>query len=77
MFFDNASKGNLGISGAGGLVISPDRLTETIFSWGLGFMSNNQDESYSLLKACQIAKENGYKSIQIHGDSEMLIKVLN
>ena len=40
-------------------------------------MSNNQVESYSLLKACQIAKEMGYKSIQIHGDSELLIKVLN
>ena len=27
--------------------------------------------------ACQIAKEKGYKSIQIFGDSEMLIKALN
>ena len=27
--------------------------------------------------ATQIAKENGYKSIQTFGDSEMLIKVLN
>ena len=40
-------------------------------------MSNNQVESYSLLKAFQIAKEHGYNSIQIDGDSELLIKVLN
>ena len=40
-------------------------------------MSNNQEESYSLLKVCQIAKEIGYKSIQIFGDSELLIKLLN
>ena len=40
-------------------------------------MPNNQAESYSLLKSCQISKELGYKSIQIHGDSELLIKVLN
>ena len=40
-------------------------------------MSNNQAKSYSLLKACQIAKENGYKSIQFFGDPELLIKVLN
>ena len=59
------------------MVISPDRLTESSFSWGLGIMSNNQVESYSLLKACLIAKEKGYKSIQFFGDSELLIKVLN
>ena len=40
-------------------------------------MSNNQAECYSFLKACQIAKEIGYKSIQIFGDSELLIKMLN
>ena len=40
-------------------------------------MSNNQAECYSLLLACQISKEKGYKSIQIFGDSKMLINVLN
>jgi hypothetical protein len=28
-------------------------------------------------KACQIARENGYKEIQDYGDSEILIKILN
>ena len=63
IFFDGASKGNLGISGARGVVFSLDRLIESSFSWGLGIMSNNHAESYSLLKVCQIAKEKGYKSI--------------
>ena len=40
-------------------------------------MSNNQAESYSLLKACQLAKEVGIKTIQVYGDSELLIKMLN
>ena len=40
-------------------------------------MSNNQTESYSLLKACQIAIQSGYKSIQIFGDLELLMKLLN
>ena len=40
-------------------------------------MLNNQAKSYSLLKACQIPKEIGYKSIQIFGDSDLLIKLLN
>ena len=77
IFFDGASKGNPGISGAGGLVFSPDRLIESSFSWGLGIMSNKQDEIYSLLKACHISKEKGYKSIQIFSDYEMLFKAVN
>ena len=77
IFFNGASKGNPGISGVGGLVFSPDRMTEFSFSWGLGIMSNHWAESYSLLMAIQIAKDNGYKSIQIFGASEMLIKALN
>ena len=77
IFFDGVSKGNPGISGVGGILILPDRSSETSFSWGLSFMSNNQAESYSLLKACQLAQEAGFKSIQVYGDSELLIKSLN
>ena len=77
IFFDGASKGNLGASRAGGLVLSPDGLTKFSFSWGLGSLSNNQAKSYSLLMATQISKEKGYKSVQIFGNSKMLIKVLN
>ena len=40
-------------------------------------MSNNQAESYSLLKACQLAKEVGFKYLHVYGDSEILIKMLN
>ena len=39
--FDGASKGNLGILGAGGLVFFPDNLIESSFRWGLGNMLNN------------------------------------
>ena len=77
IFFDGASEGNPGTSEARGLLISPERTTETFFSWGLGIMSNNQAESYSLLKACQLEKEVGFKSIQVVGDLELLIKRLN
>ena len=40
-------------------------------------MSNNLAESYSLFKVCQIAKKIKYKSIQIFGDPELVIKLLN
>ena len=62
IFFDGASKGNSGTTRARGLIISLDRKSEFSFSWGLGTMSNNQAESYSLLMASQIAKTKGFKS---------------
>ena len=40
-------------------------------------MTNNQAKSYSLLQAIQLAKNKGYKSVQIFGDFEILIKALN
>ena len=62
IFFDGASKGNLGDFGAGGLVFSPDSLTKSSFSWGLGSLTNNQAKCYSLFMASQINMEIGYKS---------------
>ena len=76
-FFYGASKGNPRISKAGGLLISPDRLIEPRFGWGLGIISNNQAESYSVLRACQLEMEDRFKSIQVFGDSELLIKMSN
>ena len=76
-FFYGASKGNLGVSGTGGLVISSNGLSSIRFCWGLDIMSNNQAEFYSLLQASQLAKNKGYKSVQIFSDYEMLIKALN
>ena len=40
-------------------------------------MSNNQAKIYSILLASQLVKEKGFKSVQIFGDYEMLIKALN
>ena len=40
-------------------------------------MSNNQAECYSLLLVSQLAKKQGFNSVQIYGDSEILIKYLN
>eukprot|EP00253_Pinus_taeda_P018086 PITA_18086 len=75
IFFDGASKGNPGRSGAGGIIYLPNGSKES-FSWGLGIKTNNQAEVLSLLKACQLAKEKDPKEIAVFGDSELLIKAL-
>ena len=67
IFFYGAYEGNPGLSGVGGLLYSPDRLTVSRFSWGHGKMSNNQAETYNLLKAYLLAKEAGIKTLQVQG----------
>ena len=55
----------------------PGGIPETSFNWGIRQSKNNQVEILALLKSCQLAKEVGHKDVQIFGDSEILIKVLN
>ena len=42
VFFDGASKGNLGIAKAWSLLYYPGGMLETSFSWGIGQSTNNQ-----------------------------------
>ena len=77
IFFDGASKGNPRKAGAGGLIFYPGGGIQSSFSWGLGHLSNNQEELIALLKSCQLAKEDGHNNLQIFSDSEIIIKTLN
>ena len=77
IFFDGASKGNSWKAREGGLIFHPGGKLETSFSWGIGQNTNNQAELFALLKACQLAKEAGHNNLQIFGDSEIIIKILN
>lgn len=75
IFFDGALKGNLGRSGAGGIIYYSNGSKEC-FSWGLGIKTNNQAEALSLWKACHLARGKESKEIAVFGDSELLIKAL-
>ena len=75
IFFDGASKGNPGRSGAGGVIFYPNGKKDD-FSWGLGLKTNNQAETLSLLKACQMDRKENPRKILIFGDSELLIKTI-
>jgi ribonuclease HI len=46
--FDEASKGNLGVEGGGGILVGPNGLSEIRFSWGLGIETNNIAEALAL-----------------------------
>lgn len=75
IFFDGASKGNPGRSGAGGVIYFQNGRKEE-FSWGLGIKTNNQAEALSLLKACHLARKGNANEIIVFGDSELLIRSL-
>ena len=77
IFFDGASKGNPGKAGERVLIFYPGGKLETSSTWGIGQNSNNQAELFAHLKACQLAKEAGHNNLQIFGDSEIIIKILN
>ena len=77
ILFDGALKGNPGKAGPGELNFYPGGNLETSFSQGVVLTTNNLAELYALLKACQLAKAAGHNNIQIFGDSEIIIKVLN
>jgi len=77
IFFNEASKVNSGISGAGGIIYSTDGQKQDSNSWGLGHSTNNQAKILSLLKACQLAQRNIGENLKIFGDSEILIETLN
>ena len=51
IFFDGASKGNLGREGAGEVIYSADGKSVDSFSWGLGHKTINHTEILALLKA--------------------------
>ena len=70
-------KGNPRKVGARGLIFYPSGKLETSFSWGVGQTTNNQAKLFAFLKACQLAKEVGHNNLQIFGDSEIIIKILN
>jgi hypothetical protein len=52
VFFDGASKGNPGTTGAGGIIYSNEGKILETFCWGLRQRANNQEEILSLIKFC-------------------------
>jgi ribonuclease HI len=75
LFFDGSSCGKGG--GVGILLISP---RGEMFEFSIPIeptVTNNQAEYEALLRGLQYLKEAGIVSVEIYGDSELVIKQLN
>lgn len=77
LFFDGASKGNLGATSGGGVILNPDGSTEIRFHWGLGIESNNRVEALALWQGLKLAIKRKLQTLSVFGDSTLIIQALN
>lgn len=57
LFFDGASKGNLGHAGGDGFLINPNEDEEIKYAWGLGVSKNNEAKFLALFQGLRLARE--------------------
>jgi len=74
--FDRAAKGNPGPAGFGGVFRNNQGEVEWIYAEHGGTMSNNEEEFMAVYQGLKIAIRNGYRKIEIEGDSALLISTI-
>ena len=75
-FFYGASKGNPGLAGGGGVLLSDENTILVTYAWGLGSMSNNKAEVLALWQGLRQAQERNLDSLVVFGDSKLIIQAL-
>jgi ribonuclease HI len=76
LHFDGASKNNPGEAGAGGIIKDSHGKTMVSYEWGLGQMSNNLAEAYSLYLGTLILNRLRIKNPIIVGDSAIVVAAM-
>jgi len=76
LHFDGASKNNPGQAGVGGVIKDQQGKILVTYEWGLGIMSNNKAEAYSLLLGTSILRRLGLQHPIIIGDSAIIIAAM-
>eukprot|EP00253_Pinus_taeda_P017214 PITA_17214 len=77
LFFDGASKSNLGAAGAGGIILDPSGATVSYFEWGLGRLSNNRAEALDLFQGLLQLQNQGINKALVFGDSAIIVSLMN
>ena len=77
LFFDGASKGNPGMDGGGGIIISPEGNNEYEYYWNIGNDTNNMAEEYGLWQGLKQLENLGVKEAIVIGDSRLIIQAMN
>eukprot|EP00253_Pinus_taeda_P028254 PITA_28254 len=74
--FDGAAKGNPGPAGFGGIFRNVQGETEWIYAEHGGTMTNNEAEFTAMYQGLKIARRNGYRKIEIEGDSTLVVDTI-
>ncbi|WP_135851636.1 ribonuclease HI [Halorussus salinus] len=73
LYFDGASRGNPGPASVGWVVVTSDGIvaegSETI-----GRATNNQAEYEALIAVLEAARDYGFDTVEVKGDSELIVK---
>jgi len=77
LFFDGASKGNLGEAGGGGIILNLEGNLERKYSWGLICKSNNITEALALSQGLNQLLIQYITKVNVFRDSQSLIGLLN
>jgi ribonuclease HI len=77
VFSDGAAKGNPGPSGAGWLIRDSEGQVRSENGKFLGHGTNNEAEYQALTAALEEALALGAEAVQVHLDSELLVRQLN
>ena len=77
LFFDEASKGNLGATGGGGVILCLEGNIETEYYWNIGKDTNNMAEAYVLWQRLKQLEAIGVEEAIFIGDSQIIIQTMN
>jgi ribonuclease HI len=73
VYFDGACRGNPGPAAIGWVIVTGDGIA-TEGSKTIGRATNNQAEYEALTQALRVASEYGFDTVEIRGDSELIVK---
>lgn len=76
LFFDRASKSNLGAAGAGGIIFNPNGEPLVSFEWGLWILSNNKAKALALYQGILQLQAQGIQKAMIFGDFAIIINLM-
>ncbi len=73
VYFDGASRGNPGPAAIGWVIVTSDGIV-TEGHKTIGRTTNNQAEYEALVQALRVARDYGFDTVELRGDSELIVK---
>ena len=73
VYFDGASRGNPGPAAAGWVVVTSDGIAAQ-GGERIGRATNNQAEYEALIRALRAARDYGFDTVEVKGDSQLIVK---